>query len=158
MKKLTLMMFATFSVVAAIAQIEKGTFLISGSSNFGYNNLSPDNSSGYTLMNLNLKGGYFPINNLSVGVTAGLLKNDDYSETTLGAFARYYFFGKLFAGAGFSSLTPDEGDATTEIPVEIGYAVFVANNFAVEPSLGYTMGDGYEKFGLNIGLTLYPGR
>lgn len=158
MKKLLFTVLTAFSLTTAVAQIERNTFLIGGSSNFGYNNLSPDNSSGYTLMSLDLKGGYFVINNFAVGIRASLLKNDDYSETTAGVFARYYFFGKLFAGAGFSSLTPDEGDATTEIPVEIGYAIFVAQNFAIEPSLGYTMGDGYEKFGLNIGLTLYPGR
>src|SRR5687768_8293106 len=117
MKKLLLMIVLTCSVCAASAQIGKGTFLIGASSNIGYNNLSPDNSSGYTILNIDLKGGYFLINNLVLGVDVGHTKIDDFSEVSLGAFGRYYIAGKFFAGAGFTSIKTDETDSTTEIPI-----------------------------------------
>ena len=158
MKKILLTALVAFTMISASAQISKGTFMIGASSNVGYNNLSPDNSSGYTILNINAKGGYFLINNLALGLNIGYLKNEDFTETSIGAFGRYYLFGKFFAGAGFTSIKPNEGDAGTEIPIEIGFAGFVASNFALEPSLNYSMGDGYERFGLNIGFTLYPGR
>ena len=144
--------------VSAMAQIEKGAIFIGASSNFGYNNLSPDSSSGFTVMNLDLKGGYFIINNLAVGLNVGYVKIDEYSEMSFGGFARYYIAGKFFAGAGFTSISPEEGDSTTEIPVEIGYAAFITDNIAIEPGLSYVIGDGYEKFGPNVGFSLYLNR
>jgi hypothetical protein len=158
MKKIIPLLLAAFTACDVSAQIDKGTFLIGASSSLGYNNLSPDNSSGYNILNVDLKGGYFLINNLALGVDFRLLKVDDISETSIGAFGRYYVAGKFFVGAGFSSIIPEEGDSSTEIPLEVGFAAFVANNFAIEPSVSYATGDGYERFGLNIGITLYPGR
>lgn len=152
------MIVLTCSVCVASAQIGKGTFLIGASSNIGYNNLSPDNSSGYTILNIDLKGGYFLINNLVLGLDVGHTKIDEFSEISIGAFGRYYIAGKFFAGAGFTSIKTDESDSVTEIPIEVGFAGFVAGNIAIEPSVSYAMGDGYERFGLNIGFTLYLGR
>jgi len=145
-------------IVSSFAQIERGTILVGASSNIGYNNLSPDNSSGYTILNVDLKAGYFVISNLTAGLNLGYSKIDDASITSIGAFARYYIAGKFFAGAGFTSITPDGGDSTTEIPIELGFAAFVSGNIAIEPSVSYAMGDGYERFGLNIGFSLYFNR
>ena len=158
MKKILFMIMFTCCACMASAQIESGTFLVGASSNIGYNNLSPDNSSGYTIMNIDLKGGYFVINNLVLGLNVGYTKVDEFSELSIGAFTRYYIAGKFFAGAGFTSIKTDETDAVTEIPIELGYAAFVAGNFAIEPSLSYAMGDGYERFGANLGFMFYLGR
>lgn len=157
MKKLFLTLVAASIVFAASAQINKGAILVSGSSNFGYNNISPDNSSGYNVINLDLKAGYFIINNLALGLNIDYTKIEDSSLTSIGAFGRYYIAGKFFAGAGFNSV--DNGsDSSTEIPLEVGFAGFVSDAIAIEPALSYTMGDGYERFGLNIGLSLYFNR
>jgi len=158
MKKLFVVIVLALSVSAVSAQIGKGTFLVGASSNIGYNNLSPDDASGYTILNVNLKGGYFLINNLALGLNVGYTKIDDYSETSIGAFGRYYIAGKFFAGAGFTSIKPDDGDSVTEIPIELGFAGFVTENIAIEPAVSYSKGDGYERFGLNLGLTLYFNR
>lgn len=159
MKKLLIItVFVCTTITTSFAQIEKGTFLVGASSNVGYNNLSPDNSSGYTILNINLKAGYFVINNLTAGLNAGYSKIDDASVTSVGVFARYYVAGKFFAGAGYTSIKPDGGDSATEIPIELGFAAFVSDNIAIEPSVGYSMGDGYERFGFNIGFSLYFNR
>lgn len=157
-KNILTAIFSCSIIVASFAQIESGTILVGASSNIGYNNLSPDNSSGYTVLNIDLKAGYFVINNLTAGLNIGYSKIDDSALTSLGVFARYYVAGKFFAGAGFTSIKPDEGDSTTEIPIELGFAGFVSNNIAIEPSLSYAMGDGYERFGFNVGFSLYFNR
>ena len=157
-KLLVTTVFACIIMTSTSAQIEKGTILIGASSNFGYNNLSPDNSSGYTILNVDLKAGYFVINNLTAGLNIGYSRIDDEFVTSIGAFTRYYIAGKFFLGAGYTSIKPSGSDASTEIPIELGFAAFVSENIALEPSVSYAMGDGYERFGLNIGFSLYFNR
>lgn len=159
MKKLLFItVFACTITTTSFAQIERGTILAGASSNFGYNNISPDNSSGYNILNVDLKAGYFVINNLTAGLNVGYSKIDDSSVTSVGIFTRYYVAGKFFAGVGYTSIKPDGGDSATEIPIELGFAAFVSDNIAIEPSVGYSMGDGYERFGFNIGFSLYFNR
>ena len=163
MKKLILALSATFIMFAASAQIEQGTILAGASSAFGVNSYNPSGTGdNTTAVNLNLKGGYFVIENLAVGLNLGYnhysTGNAKSSNSTFGIFGRYYFMGKIFAGLGVNAVSSDPGDSSAEIPIEVGYAAFIGKNIAVEPSLNFVKGDNVNKFGLNIGFTLYFNR
>lgn len=166
MKKVVLSVFAVLVVFAASAQIEQGTWLVGASSNAGFTSYNED-AGDYSEFSLDVKGGYFVIDNLAVGLNLGYAKVDEASATKIGIFGRYYVNGKIFLGAGYNSNTLDSGvdgaDKVTvsEIPLEVGYAVFLNNAIAVEPALGYSIygGDGEgSAFGLKIGFSLYLGR
>lgn len=163
MKKVFLTLFAACMVFAASAQISQGTILVGASSNAGFTSYNED-AGDYSQFNIDLKGGYFVIDNLALGLNLGYTKIDDASQTTFGAFGRYYVNGKIFGGIGFNSTSVDLGgsDATVStIPIEVGYAAFINDAIAVEPALSYSILGGDAEgaaFGLNIGLTLYLGR
>lgn len=163
MKKTLLTLFAAITVFAASAQIEQGTILVGASSNFGFSSTSVDGiDDNATSFNIDLRGGYFVIDNLAVGLTLGYEKfkwgDLEADQTSFGLFGRYYFQGKIFAGAGFQSVKSGDADAETFIPLEVGYAAFITDNIAIEPSLNYVIGDGNSTFGLGVGFTLYLNR
>lgn len=163
MKKTLLTLFAAITVFAASAQIEQGTILVGASSNAGFSSTSIDGvDDNSTSFNIGLKGGYFVIDNLAVGLTFEYQKekfgDSEFDATGFGLFGRYYVNGKIFAGAGFQSIKFGDADAETFIPLEVGYAAFITDNIAVEPSLNYVIGDGNSTFGLGVGFTLYLNR
>lgn len=163
MKKALLTLFAAITVFAASAQIEQGTILVGASSSAGFTSYNED-AGDYSEFNINLKGGYFVIDNLALGLNLGYQKVDEESATTFGLFGRYYVNGKIFAGLGFNSTKVDFGDfdfSVTTIPVEVGYAAFINDVVAIEPALNYSIygGDGEgASFGLSIGISVYLGR
>lgn len=164
MKKILLTFFVAFVVVfSTSAQIEKGAILVGASSNAGFTSYDED-AGDFSMFNISLKGGYFIMDNLVLGLNLGLVDIEDASETTFGVFGRYYFNGKIFGGLGYGSTKVDNGSSdftVSQIPLEVGYAAFIGKAIAVEPSLNYTMygsdGDG-ASFGLNVGFTLYLNR
>ena len=159
MKKIYITLIVLCSSCAiSFAQIEKGIWLVGASSNLGISSQSIPNSPGYTIATVNVKAGYFLINNLVLGINARFSKIDDSSTLSLGAFGRYYIAGKFFLGGGISSIKPNTGDSVIEIPLEVGYAAFVTSNIAIEPSINFSKGDGYDLFGANIGFSIYFGR
>ncbi|MBK7649863.1 MAG: hypothetical protein IPJ20_02700 [Flammeovirgaceae bacterium] len=142
----------------ASAQISKGTILAGASSNLGFTSVSPDTGDNYSLFDLNLKGGYFVIDNVVAGANIGYHKLDTYSYSTFGIFGRYYYQGKFFGGVGFNINSYENSDSQTSIPFEVGYAAFINNNIAVEPSLNFSIGEDNNTFGLNVGFALYFNR
>jgi hypothetical protein len=159
MKKMYLVIVAFCCISAAsFAQIERGIWLVGASSNLGISSQSIPHSPGYTILTVNLRGGYFVVNNLVVGLNTRFTKLDDSSTLALGVFGRYYIGGKFFLGGGITSIKPNSGNSTIEIPLEVGYAAFVTNNIAIEPSVNFSKGDGYDLFGANIGFSIYFGR
>lgn len=172
MKRVLLTAFAALTVFAASAQIEQGTWLIGGSSNLGFTSFNED-AGDYSQFNIDVKGGYFVIENLAVGLNLGYSSVDlgDFgkeTDTGFGVFTRYYFNGKIFGGVGFNSVTAkfesDLGDSESTIsviPIEVGYAAFIGKVVAIEPALNYSIygGDGEgASFGVNIGISVYLGR
>lgn len=167
MKKVLLTVCAAFIVFAASAQIEKGTWLVGGSSDISFNSFNED-AGDYSNFNIDLKGGYFVIDNLAVGLLIGYDKtnynadgaDDSDATTTLGLFGRYYVNGKILLGANFASY--DLGDYSgTRLGLEAGYAIFLGKAVAIEPALNYGMFGGDlegAQFGLNIGLSVFLGR
>ena len=161
MKKVLLTVFAAFVVFAASAQVEQGTWLLSGGSNldFTVNDEDQGDDSDFTVA---ARGGYFVIENLAVGLNLGLYKNSEADDALVGVgpFARYYFMGKIFAGAGVTFVSA--GDySETQIPLEVGYAAFLNKVVAIEPALNFTSygGDASgSSFGVNVGISVYLGR
>jgi hypothetical protein len=150
----------------AIAQINKGTFLVGASSNLGFSSTSTEISDdNVNVFLLDVSGGYFVIDNLALGLSFGYSKYSyedfDGSSTSFGLFGRYYVNGKVFLGLGFASAKVEDSDAVNSIPLEVGYAAFVTDNIAIEPSLSYSLGLGDNEsntFGLQVGFTLYFNR
>jgi hypothetical protein len=142
----------------ASAQISKGTILAGASSNLGFTSVSPDTGDNYSLFDLSLKGGYFVIDNVVAGANIGYHKIDTYSYTSFGLFGRYYYQGKFFGGAGFNIIKPEDSDSQFSVPFEVGYAAFINEAIAVEPSLNFSVGENSNTFGFNVGFTLYFNR
>jgi hypothetical protein len=169
MKKLffTTLCLAILST-ASFAQIGKGTVLVGASSNLGYTSTSYEldgNDDNLNHFTLNLKAGYFVIDNLAFGLNLGydnVSQGDyDYSVTRFGLFGRYYVNGKFFMGLGYSSSKAEDAEANKSVPIEAGYAAFINDNIAIEPSLSYSVGVGDNEsnaFGLNVGFTIYLNR
>ena len=163
-KHLLTLVFALGAFIAAEAQINQGAILIGANSNFGFNSVSPDGGDSYSMFNLNGKVGYFVAENIAAGIDLGFNKIDEESLLTLGAFGRYYINGAIIVGAGFGTYKYDDGDSdasATRLAFEGGYAAFITDNIAIEPTvnLGILSGDmDQTQFGLNIGFSLYLGR
>lgn len=161
MKKVLLTVFAAFVVFAASAQITKGTILLNGASSFDYTSNNED-AGDFSEFTIGVKGGYFFMDNLAIGATLGYFKNSeaDDAATAFGLFGRYYVNGKIILGAGFQS--EKFGDiSTSAIPIEVGYALFLNDAVAIEPTLNYTTFGGDAEgaaFGLNVGISVYLGR
>ncbi|MBL7875000.1 MAG: hypothetical protein JNL53_05020 [Cyclobacteriaceae bacterium] len=158
MKKSIFSALLLLIVGCASAQITKGTILGGASSNLNFSSVSPDTGDSYTLFDLSLKGGYFVIDNVVAGANLGYQKVDDFSYTSFGVFGRYYYQGKFFGGAGFTINTFEDSDSQTLIPFEVGYAAFINEVIAVEPSLNFSIGEDYNTFGFRVGFTLYFNR
>jgi hypothetical protein len=158
MKKYVFIFVACLIAGSASAQINKGSILAGASSNLSFTSISSDSGDDYSLFDLSLKGGYFFMENLTGGLNLGYQKIDDFSITTFGLFGRYYYKGKFFGGAGFNVITYENQDSQTSIPFEAGYAAFITDNIAVEPSLNLGIGEDNTTFGFRVGFSLYLNR
>ena len=142
--------------------IAKGALMFTGGSNLGYTSYSPSTGSSSSLFVIDLKGGYFFMDNFAGGVLLDLVSSSSGSTTStftsIGAFARYYVGGKFFLGAGVASQSSTGSTSSTVIPIEAGYAFFLSKIVAVEPGLKFTSQTGGSTFGLNIGFTVFLGR
>lgn len=122
---------------------------------------------------INPRAGYFISDNAAIGaeVQLGLDVYDggEIWRYGLTPFVRYYFpegaapthrwFGEAIIGLGGSSIEDSEGDAVVSrvYGLRAGYAHFVADNVALEATLGYvrTNADisvGVTQAGLGLGL------
>jgi hypothetical protein len=165
------MLFLACIAISGTAQIEQGTFLLGAKTNAGFNFFNED-AGDYSQFNIELKGGYFVIENLTLGLNLGFssISEGDASlnVSEFGLFGRYYINGKIFGGIGYSSQKTKydfgfgDGESTTSIiPIELGYAAFINDVIAIEPALNYTIyGSDSEgaSFGINIGISIYLGR
>jgi hypothetical protein len=167
MKKNLLTLIVVFvSFFAAHAQVPKGTVLVGASSNLAFASESPDGGDSYSRFNLDAKVGYFFIENLAGGLRLDFGKIDDYSTTTIGLFGRYYINGNIITGLSIGSYTTDPGgsfekSSSTVIGLEGGYAAFITDNIAVEPTLNLDLLSGdYDatRFGFRVGFSLYLNR
>ena len=171
MKKILITVF-TISALFCSAQISKGTILAGASSNLGLSNYKPDGGISTTYFNLNAKGGYFIIDNLAVGLNMGINREDRTNYTNaqslIGLFGRYYINGKIITGLGLGVVNNrlDINNNTTKsnysrVTLTGGYAIFIGQVIAVEPTLNINIDGGNNKgvgLGLAVGFTLFLNR
>jgi outer membrane protein len=171
MKKVLIALCFVVLSWASFGQISQGTILIGGSSNLGFNSFNED-AGDYTQFILDVRGGYFVIDNLAVGLNLGFSSVDfgdgKETDTQFGIFGRYYVNGKIFAGLGYNSIMikyeddfSDDESTVSVIPIEIGYAAFINDAVAIEPALNYRIFDSDADgaaFGVSVGVTVYLGR
>ena len=173
MKKIFLFLVATLFAVNAFAQLEQGSLRIGGTSELGFLNLKPKGADYSTnSLTLGVDGGYFFMDNFSVD--AALLfdyekdSDEDDALTTFGVEVgvRYYLPVKVFFGAGFDLVTSKYGDndsvSGTGLNLKVGYAAFLSDKIALEPSVGYRLGLSDEEkgtqangFGVQLGISVF---
>jgi len=110
------------------------------------------------------------MDNLAVGVLFDFSTSStgDFSSTStsLGPLVRYYIQNVFLSAAYQHSFirTNNDGDKDSDnggiFSAQLGYALFVNDFVAIEPSLGYTTGvgdlfDEFNGFGLNVDFALY---
>lgn len=171
MKKMLFTLWFFSLLFAAQAQIDKGVTYVGASSNLNFLSQSLDGvDNNSNQFNIHAAGGYFITENFMLGAELGYDRtwaDDDHQGFFgVGPMARYYF-GYVFAGASFlfqsqsfemAGIESDENG--NSLNLEVGYAAFVSDNIAVEPSVfyGIGMGDLYEdvsRFGIDVGFALY---
>ncbi|WP_109851920.1 autotransporter outer membrane beta-barrel domain-containing protein [Aquimarina sp. AU58] len=144
----------------------KGSFIANGSVNvyFTTRKRNDDKATAFTTR-ITPKVGYFVIDNLAVGLELGINTNKEKQdsdfgdiETTtngfgIGPFARYYLENNIYfeglIGIASSKTTSNGGLlGSTDIKSNIfgfrvgaGYAFFLGNHVAIEPSVSYSWED-----------------
>lgn len=162
-KEITILAIIMIASIGAFAQFNQGRMLVGGSAELSTNadknrnNGTTVTTGNRTSFTLSPDFGYFVIDNLAVGaeLSVGLSKwnaktanGTDNSTTSVQfqPFVRYYlpipifFQGKV--GLGTSKTSYDENFAdykynTTSLSLSAGYAIFLTDNVALEPELGY---------------------
>ncbi len=163
MKKFTILAITLFAAVGAFAQFNQGRMLVGGSAEFSTNTNKNKNGSTtvtqgtQTRFTVSPDFGYFIIDNLAIGAELGLTlskwnsKNNnsaDYTGTavTFSPFVRYYlpmgifFQGKFGLGTSKTSYDdsfPDYKYNTSNFALSAGYVIFLTDNVALEPEVGY---------------------
>lgn len=167
MKKTFLTPLILLCVVAgSYAQFNQGRVLLSGKSGLDLSILTSktktDNTTTTTdkstSFSLSPMAGYFVIDNLAIGASLNLSVESSKDENTdtefksnglsFGPFVRYYFEPGFFAEGqvsfGSGKTETIRTNATTENKYGIfgfslgaGYAAFISDNIAIEPSLSY---------------------
>ena len=98
-KKLLVAVFAMCVATGAYAQdpIEKGAWLFNGGSNLNYTSTSTTGGGSSSNFQIQLKGGYFFMDNLAGGLLFSMDSPSGGTSTTgFGLFGRYYFNGQIF--------------------------------------------------------------
>ena len=101
MKKLSLLFLAGMISLGLAAQTDAGTMYIGSaldaSSGFGYYSETPKDGDAEGTMTLNIDGGYFVADNISIHAKLGYSKvGDNDATTSFGIGGRYYISGSIF--------------------------------------------------------------
>ncbi len=151
---LTLIAFCAYG---AVAQVEQGKILASGSLAFSSSSYKSqyDGNTMYdfntTTVQLSPRLGFFITDAVAVGAGLGFatstLKNENSKGTetsvSLSPFVRYYLpqgaFGQAEVGIGSSKLKGEGEQKTNDFlwSLGVGYAYFLNDNVAIEPMVSY---------------------
>ena len=193
MKKIVIGLIAALAVTSSFAQFEKGRILAGGSVGFSTHtykiesNNTTTTTAKSTSLSFNPKAGYFIIDKLALGAGINLLTTTNKDErssdkeittsTSFDPFVRYYldpgiFFQGSF-GVGYNKFKETNGNTTTTTKDNVsnwslsaGYAIFLNDHVAIEPSIGYqsyiTKNNPDLKFidsslFINVGFQIYLG-
>ena len=140
---------------SAFAQTEQGNIRIGGSSRLGFSNVSfkqpIDSGLSINFLSVNIHGGYFFVSNLSFDAGLGLeyssYSSKDFSgrSTQVGGDLgfRYYLPTKFFLGSNFDIIyifTNSFYYPVYGLNFVVGYAWFLSEKIAFEPSMNYRLG------------------
>ena len=178
MKKVFMVAVATILVHAGFAQINKGQWLVGGSTSYSSSKWGDFKSSSFEFAP---DAGYFFINNFAGGVRFNVTSTKNETEglgeakgssTTISPFVRYYFLPaaqkvNVFADAsyGFGSAKEDGGESqsVSGYSIAAGPAIFLSPNTALEITLGYSsvkfegIDDRQGNFRFGVGFQIHLG-
>lgn len=143
---------ATFLSMSAYAQPGQGTINLGVGTSGGFTSI--DGNSSFSIA---VDGNYFVTDNLGLGVVLGYADDGTSDATSYGVQAKYFFNESIFASTGYAA-TKFESFTIGYIPVNVGYAIWLNDNVAFEPTAGYwlAVGDNEDNaFALNIALSVY---
>jgi len=183
MKKVLLSLATVVLAGSAMAQTDQGGWMFGAGSNLGFISSKADNDQDDAESNfsLDVRAGYFVIDNLGVGLDLGFnsTKFGDATSSGFGAgpYVRYYLPMKVFGEVGYkfgseksNSGAPGEDDAkfsTGRLGIGVGYAAFLNDNISIEPMVQYAMtsmkpdgGDSVNgsAFGVLVNFGIYLGK
>jgi len=170
MKKTSLLIFFAVLADGAFSQTEERAIVVGGNSNLSYISNSTTGSDIKT-NSFNVGGGvgYFFMDDLSAGLSLSYtsISSGGASINTLGIgpVLRFYFDGTLFVEGGYI-LQSQNANAFNgakanggQMLIGAGYAVFLTDNIAFEPSVQYSIGTGdfdrTKNLALKFGFGLY---
>lgn len=170
-KKLILLIFSVLIILQTQAQIQKESWLISGSTSMSVSSLS-NNGVNRTDIFISGRAGYFFTDNVAAGAFLSYNRNggNGFSTTSfsIGPQIRYYFPESAFIGTSIaytqiqseSDLFNGQSDSG-QISFELGYPILVKDVVAFEPALVYSLDtnttNDLSTFGLFVGIALYFG-
>ena len=194
MKKIIIGLITALAVTSSFAQFEKGRILAGGSVGFSTHtykvesNTTKITTGKSTSLSFNPKVGYFIIDKLALGVGLNIMTSTDKdsrssdkstsSSVSIDPFVRYYlnpgiFFQGAF-GVGSNNYKETNGNTTTTTKfnatnwsISTGYAIFLNDYVAIEPSIGYQSYANKNKSSdfklidsglfINVGFQIYLG-
>lgn len=158
MKKVLTVLCAVALGTAAMAQTDQGGWLFGAGSDLSFMSSKADNDQedATSTFSLDVRGGYFVIDNLAVGLDVGFnsttMGDFKTSGFGVGPFVRYFLPMKIFAELGYQfgsqkqtlDFGPPIGEqevtfGTGALNIGVGYAAFLNDNVSIEPMIGYMM-------------------
>ena len=163
MKKIFTILCAGILTLGLSAQTDAGNIMLEGNSNLNFTSMSissveVDGTSldvdddGTSQFGLDVVGGYFFMDGLAGGLildySSSSAGDASSSSMTIGPIVRYYIgesgmWGQLSYGIGSSSeddgTNSYDGPSISALGFGVGYAVWLSDNVAFNPSLGYSM-------------------
>ena len=142
MKKAIALIALLFSI-GLIAQTEKGEIFVeanTGTRATGNTSFSLSASDGNTAWSIGIDGGYFLMDDLAVKAGIGYSDLGDFVDGSLvyKLGAKYYLNGNIPLGADLTGVSSD-GNGASWFGLQGGYAVFLGDKVAIEPTLRYNI-------------------
>lgn len=149
----------------SFSQIEKNTWMIGGSASFDNQHTKSTNNTS-TSLKINPQFGFFFADNFAVGALFGVNNSKNFRSWSVSPFVRYYLkylYAEVAYGFQQHKFVNYSTNNQSVLNGSIGYAIFLNDNVALEPSLYYSQGfaDGKtygSSYGLQIGLQIYLNR
>ena len=177
MKKIIVAVSALVLGTTAMAQTEQVGWMFGAGSNLGFSSgkENSDQEDAVSQLALDVRAGYFVIDNLAVGLDLGYGSESagGVSATNLGVgpYLRYFLmenklFGELGYKIGSASYDGDKLGSTGALGIGAGYAAWLNDNITIEPMVKYSMlstkpevGDSYNgsAFGVFVNFGIYLG-
>jgi hypothetical protein len=172
MKKAIFTAMVVLGSMSAFAQFDQGTKLVGGQFGLEFSteksklNNQTDTDGKWTSFSFEPRFGYFVINNLAIGGELGVTSytwkpegadgKSTGTELTIGPFARYYFEPGIFVEGKYTvgtqktkqdyfGDTEEEKAALSNFALGAGYALFLNDNVALEPMIGFQSSSAKNK-------------